>query len=200
MTTDTDTAPAKLASLDRLHIWVNDPANRTAWREVLLARDAARVESDRAVSLSRLPSRGVSVEEQAEARQDLADAEAMVELARLAEDFAASTRLRLTVCLGEERPEEREGEGDTDDASRDTAVWMIRQSADEIMHALTAVRFRDPGEVARNATAALYDLNNRHRCMRADLTTSELRWWADHTTRAMRVIDAAPRIAEPTTD
>ncbi|MFF2548334.1 hypothetical protein ACFVUY_38055 [Kitasatospora sp. NPDC058063] len=175
-----------LTSLTELDTVLNDPANRATWREVLLAREADKLDRGRDHFDADRPSLGLGSAERAAARQASDDARGMFELARLAEEFAASTRTRLTMTLVDLRTA-------AGGKTCETEARLILIGVQEIMRDLTGARFVDPGEVAETARAALNDLLNRIMCMDAEMTPEGLRWWSTRVGRAMRVITAAPR-------
>ncbi|MFD4535618.1 hypothetical protein ACFWNL_18260 [Kitasatospora sp. NPDC058397] len=179
-----------LTPLTKLDTFINNPAHRATWREVLLAREADKIGKSDDNYTSGRTSRGLSPAVQAAIRQAFTDAEGMLELAQLAEKFAASTRTRLTVTLADLRPDA----DDQDRESCETEAQLILTGVQEIMRDLTEARFVDPGEASGTAKAALYDLTNELMAIKAEMTLEDLRWWSTRVGRAMRVITAAPRV------
>ncbi|MFD8597688.1 hypothetical protein ACFV1L_22060 [Kitasatospora sp. NPDC059646] len=185
--TATATAGRSLAPLDELADFLNDPANRTRWRGVLSARRTDRIEADRAELAGRRVSAPAPAEKLAQLVQDERDAVARVELAEIAEEFAAASRFRLTVALADPRA----GTDRADDEAREKTARTIHASTVAILDALTARDFTDPGEVLGNARAVLRELLDRNRCADADLSTDHLYWWEAKTRRAAAVLQSA---------
>jgi len=188
--TATAPAPADLDQLDQLDEWLTDPANRTAWRKALTGRQAEYLVSRAAVIYAARPSQGIAPQRQAEIRQESADAEARLELARLVEEFAENTRFLLTIVLAYPR----RGVDAEDDIARATHAETINRAVRAIMCTLTDAQHLDPGEAHRNAHAVLFRLLDRRRSADSRLTTTDLNWWAGELVWARRVVDLAPTV------
>jgi hypothetical protein len=182
------TTTTPLSDLDTLNEWVNDPANRAAWRETVATRQTEEIRLKEAAFEAAKPSRRVSPEDQAAAHRRHTDAEESLGLALLAEELAEHTRLRLAVILADHR----KGADTDDEITREGHAWTIGTAVISIMHSLTQARHLDPGEVRRTARAVLEDVLEHRRSVAATLSTDDLAWWAAHLGRALRVIELAP--------